>query len=380
MQNQLSNQQVGEFLRKQTLIKGITDEELSYLVDMAEFSVAQPNEVIFPEGDHSSELYFIYKGEVSITKIDRKNGNEYTLNILKERDFFGDLAFLDGEPRSSTVKANCETFLLKISKESSYAQSAEMVSIYNKIMKNIAKINLFRIRETNQFYIDQIGNEVRGLKQALISGKLCIVGLLLFWACQMIAGKIQDPLLQPLLLMTVVPLSLIVIINQSIGSLSHYGLTTQDWKKNIKPGIGLSLILIIIVAALILIGRLMHLIYPNIGAFQLTPLKLSPTLFLFPFYAYVMEFILRGVIQTSLKDFLQDESPKKAILYTALIIACLNLPIGIGWAFCAFVLNCFLGYLYHDYPQLVGNACLHTTIGLILVLLNWIPPSWLFRI
>lgn len=376
--DELSNQQVNEFLRKQTLVKGITDAELSYLVDMTEQMVFGPSELIFPEGENSNDLYFIYEGEVSINKLDPTQGKEYTLGVLKSGDSFGDLAFLDDEPRSSAVKTNTETRLLKLSKESSYAQSAEMVNIYNKIMKNIAKVNMARLRETNQSYINKVGAEVSRLQKLLDSGKVLLIAFLLDWVMQILTINIANPFMQDVFRLSVVSGVLIFVIQRYFGPLSHYGLKTKDW--NIRPGITISLGLITIVASLYIIGILLQPIYPHLRWINFVPLKWNFPLLIYPLFVFLNEFIFRGVIQTSLKDFLQINRGQRHILYTSILISLLSFPYGISWVVTAFIINYLLGYFYDRYPNLLSVALVHATIGIIFVLMNFVPQSWMLRI
>ncbi|KAL4490070.1 hypothetical protein ABPG73_021114 [Tetrahymena malaccensis] len=71
-----------------------------------------PGEIIFNEGDREEDLYFIWSGEVNITKhYQSKNltSQETTLRILKKRDFFGQVGFFIDNPNPYSAKA--KTFL-----------------------------------------------------------------------------------------------------------------------------------------------------------------------------------------------------------------------------------------------------------------------------
>jgi CRP-like cAMP-binding protein len=61
-------------------------------------------EVIFLQGDPGTSLYIIESGRVKIV-LTSPDGKEVILNILGPSDFFGDLALLDGEPRSADAVA-----------------------------------------------------------------------------------------------------------------------------------------------------------------------------------------------------------------------------------------------------------------------------------
>lgn len=73
-------------------------------------------EVIFHQGDVGTALYIVRKGEVSI-RLSSADGKERTLVLLKRGDSFGELALLDGEPRSTDAVAREETSVLRLQRE-----------------------------------------------------------------------------------------------------------------------------------------------------------------------------------------------------------------------------------------------------------------------
>ena len=61
-------------------------------------------EVIFHAGDPGDALFVIVSGEVKIA-VPSESGEEAILTTLREGDVFGELALLDGAPRSATAAA-----------------------------------------------------------------------------------------------------------------------------------------------------------------------------------------------------------------------------------------------------------------------------------
>jgi CRP-like cAMP-binding protein len=64
---------------------------------------AKAGEVIFREGDPGSTMFVIRAGKVRIVKHVR--GGEKTLAVLGPGEFFGEMAILNGKPRSATAVA-----------------------------------------------------------------------------------------------------------------------------------------------------------------------------------------------------------------------------------------------------------------------------------
>lgn len=72
-------------------------------------------EVLFEEGDKGEVMYLIREGKIKITK--GKGEDEKVLAVLKEGDFFGEMAIIERSPRSASAIAASEVSLLVIDKE-----------------------------------------------------------------------------------------------------------------------------------------------------------------------------------------------------------------------------------------------------------------------
>lgn len=77
--------------------------------------VYQPGEIIFREGDAGETMFIIQEGEVRIHK--RVRDQETTLAVLKDGDFFGEMAIIDKEPRSASATSETESRLIVLSDE-----------------------------------------------------------------------------------------------------------------------------------------------------------------------------------------------------------------------------------------------------------------------
>lgn len=62
----------------------------------------------------SGYMYVIREGQVSVSKLS-KDGRETILDFLGAGDFFGEMALLDGEPRSASVRTLCATRMFVLS-------------------------------------------------------------------------------------------------------------------------------------------------------------------------------------------------------------------------------------------------------------------------
>jgi CRP-like cAMP-binding protein len=69
-------------------------------------------EVIFSEGDSTTEMYLIQDGKVVVTK--KVEGRDVFLATLERGEFFGEMALLDSQPRTATVTALLRTSLIAL--------------------------------------------------------------------------------------------------------------------------------------------------------------------------------------------------------------------------------------------------------------------------
>jgi len=102
------------FLRRLDLFSELAEDELEVLASHLSRRAFRQGEVIFVRGDAGNTLYFIESGRVRIV-LTSAAGKELVLTILESGDFFGDLALLDGEPRSADAIAHnyCRLLLLR---------------------------------------------------------------------------------------------------------------------------------------------------------------------------------------------------------------------------------------------------------------------------
>ena len=68
-------------------------------------------EVVIREGDPGDALYLIMEGEMAVIK-DMGKEQEFVLDRIGKDDFFGEMALLDGNPRSASIRAESEALVL----------------------------------------------------------------------------------------------------------------------------------------------------------------------------------------------------------------------------------------------------------------------------
>jgi len=113
------------------------DEKFGYQKNL------KAGEVLFREGDVGDEMYLIKSGQIRITK--SIGDEEKTLAILKEGDFFGEMAVLDRSPRSASAIAHTDCELIIVDREAFLKQVKE-----NPFIEYVIETLTKRLRQTDE--------------------------------------------------------------------------------------------------------------------------------------------------------------------------------------------------------------------------------------
>ena len=103
-------------LRQVPLFESLDDDAAKQLCDLLETLDCEKQKVLFRAGEAGDTMYLIERGKVRIS-VDATDGRELTLTELGRGDFFGEMALLDGQPRSANATASEESRLAVLSRQ-----------------------------------------------------------------------------------------------------------------------------------------------------------------------------------------------------------------------------------------------------------------------
>ena len=92
------------------IFASLGDEDRSSLAERIERQSFPKGRILFRRGEPGNALYIIIRGQVRIFSSTRQ-GNEITLAFLGAGEFFGEMALLDGQPRSANAVVTEDTEL-----------------------------------------------------------------------------------------------------------------------------------------------------------------------------------------------------------------------------------------------------------------------------
>ena len=100
--------------------------------------------VLFRQGDEGTALYIIVRGRIRIA-VRTKLGDEMTLAVLSDGEFLGEMALLDGMPRSADATALDETQLYVLSRSDFLAFLAKNARAAQTVLRALS----LRLRNTD---------------------------------------------------------------------------------------------------------------------------------------------------------------------------------------------------------------------------------------
>ncbi|RJP17149.1 MAG: cyclic nucleotide-binding domain-containing protein [Candidatus Abyssobacteria bacterium SURF_5] len=144
-------------LRGCSFFSHFSEKETSHLLKIGTVHQCARGEFLVREKEHSRDLFIVLSGEMVVTKT-LYAGDERKLGTIEPGEFFGEMAFLDGLPRSASVSCWKEGAVFKISREAFDRLSAKKPAIAYKVTNIIAAALTERLRRSNDVVEDFFSN------------------------------------------------------------------------------------------------------------------------------------------------------------------------------------------------------------------------------
>ena len=131
------------------LFRELTPREMERLLSISQEKKAAKDSLIFKEGDIGDAFYLIVTGSVRISTFVPGVGEE-ALTILREGEYFGEMALIDDAPRSASAIANEDTMVLCIGKDDFRKLLEQQTDIAYKLLWVFTKTLSARLRKTDE--------------------------------------------------------------------------------------------------------------------------------------------------------------------------------------------------------------------------------------
>jgi len=123
-----------------SVLNGLELETLASIQEIANRIKVSAGEILFFQEDPGEALYMIEKGSVEISVM-AANGRKLSLNVMRPNEVFGEIAVLDGGPRTatatvleaSTLLAVTRPALLKLMRENAEVAADLLAMLCNRL-------------------------------------------------------------------------------------------------------------------------------------------------------------------------------------------------------------------------------------------------------
>lgn len=126
------------------LLADLPTEVIESLAKTCRFEQIAKGQYIIERNDTSRRLYFLLSGQVRMLDVNRQ-GQEIALAIIDAPTHFGELAVIDGYPRSAAVQATCRSEIASVAAKDAETLIYSVPQVSCRIMQNLAAV----IRKNN---------------------------------------------------------------------------------------------------------------------------------------------------------------------------------------------------------------------------------------
>ena len=137
-----------ELLQRMPIFGALRDDTLGFLIDRTQPVRVLSGDYFFREGDPADGLFVLESGQASVLK--GWDGHPVLLRHLHAGDCFGEMALMDLQPRSASVRADVDCLALRLDSEDLYRLCKHDVEQFAVIQMNIGREVCRRLRAVDE--------------------------------------------------------------------------------------------------------------------------------------------------------------------------------------------------------------------------------------
>lgn len=103
-------------VKKPSFIERLTEDQLEKLSALGQPMTFSKNSFVFHKGDPGDNVYLLRQGRIAVITFSA-DGREMFLNILEAGEAFGEIAAIDGMPRTASAQAIADSDLVMITRD-----------------------------------------------------------------------------------------------------------------------------------------------------------------------------------------------------------------------------------------------------------------------
>lgn len=320
--------------------------------------------LIMTQGERTTALYLIEDGAVTVFREIGDGTEERVLATLTAGMTLGEMALLDGQPRSASARTETASRLLEV-------DPTEILALPNgdhvlaDIRSSLAIAVTDRMRTQTDKYVAAMEREMAAIKERQHFGQfflyalgLMSIGMLVndILAKQVLNIDVFTPTFAWVyLLIIMVPTS--VVIRRMKIPLSDLGVTTVGMKRSLIEGAVLSALTMAVAFAAAWALRV-----SGIHAGTPVPAELGPTTG-YLFHSVLQELVARGLLQSSFQRFLDDKRGIQSVVLASTLFGVFHIHFGVMAVVITVLSGLLFGAVYLRHRNLAGVTLLHFFAG-----------------
>ena len=165
--------EIVSWLSRTSFFNGLDNDDLMRLAQIARVSTLAPETLLFSQGDESDGLYCVTNGIVRIF-LTAEDSRELTIQLFEEGEVIGEIALIDGLPRSAGAATLTDTRVIFVPRQPFLSLLDSSARLQRQIILSLCE----RLRQTNEQVNRAVFHDLRHrllvlLRQlALIHGRI----------------------------------------------------------------------------------------------------------------------------------------------------------------------------------------------------------------
>jgi CRP/FNR family transcriptional regulator, cyclic AMP receptor protein len=161
----LKPDQAVSYLRKTRLFGDLDPDALARLADRAIERTYKKGQLIFYQGDPAEALFVVIEGQVKVVVVNEE-GDEMLLVTLQPVDVFGEVALIDGEPRSASAETLEPTRVLVLTRGTFLEELRQSPAMTEPLLRSLGAV----LRRLTEQAADLVFLDLHGRVAKLLVG------------------------------------------------------------------------------------------------------------------------------------------------------------------------------------------------------------------
>jgi CRP-like cAMP-binding protein len=133
------------------LLRQWDDSQWAALIKHAEMRAFKTGDVVIQTGDTDNSFYIVVHGQLEVLIPYGKSGKMRHASVTTPGTVIGELAFLDSQPRSATLRALTDGEMLQVSRESFAVFAAHEPALARDILFELGRSVSIKLRRADHF-------------------------------------------------------------------------------------------------------------------------------------------------------------------------------------------------------------------------------------